>query len=346
MINLKPDTRTRLIKPSWSKPFLKNGLPNPEFKEELPDFDVIEGYFTKDQIITSNNRGYNTYWFPNQSKEKIVGEFRYLNGRDINDFQFVFCDMDSKDGNWESVEQFVEEVRNFEVAPTMINLSGNGVHVYWRISDLDREKYVQMQFSLINRFKTDPSLYTVLQPLRLPGTLNTKEYGNFKTTELVESNDNAYTFSELARHLPPLTETQQDKLQRHLNRLDGKIQISLEADVDVSNLPDKFLKYIEADSDAKELFYHPEKQRELGRRRSSADFILGLKLRNAGFSKEDVFQVLHHTQKYLECGNHSYLEYTMQSIQQAFQSQDLPQEKSKLPKKLPNIIKKVYGPLL
>jgi hypothetical protein len=185
--------RYRLIKPEWAKE-------DPD-KQALPN--IIEGEdFTIDFLKEKNNLCYNVYYFPNHNKTPIENPF--LSGKDVSVFKYCFVDMDLKDGVYKTVDEFVNFVLSEEPKPNRLVFSGNGVHAYWNISDLTLESYIETQLKLIKKYKTDKSIWTVLQLMRLPGFYNTKDKSNFKLVEETQITDKLYQVSDLKAILPDL----------------------------------------------------------------------------------------------------------------------------------------------
>jgi hypothetical protein len=72
----------RLIAPTWL------------VKEDPNIKTVLEGQFTKSEIIKYNARGYNIYWFPNHPTE--YQNDGTVTGSHIDAFEYVFVDFDMK----------------------------------------------------------------------------------------------------------------------------------------------------------------------------------------------------------------------------------------------------------
>ncbi len=313
-------TFMRLIKPDWAKPTLANDEPNPKFIKEFPGPNTYEGYdFSVEFLTQKNTEGYNVYFFPNHPSRDLYKEgVISLAGRHIDTFNYVFVDMDLKDKIYASKEEFLKVVQEFVLKPSMVIDSGNGIHVYWRISDLTRDLYVITQLALINHFNTDPSVFTVLQLMRCPGFLNTKRYNDFVPATIVESLSSGETYSisqipqELYLKLPQEAVT---RGQNHLYKLDGKLKIDLPDFVNLDELPDKFLLFIDDPKNevAKNLFYSPK---ESEGDRSKADWRLANILYFAGFNKKETLSVISNTQKALSKGSYrySYAEATIDKI--------------------------------
>lgn len=332
----------RLIKPLWGRPtIIQKGevVKNPDFIRKVDDSkeNTIEGFFKDKNFIQSkNSEGYNVYFFPNHPSKNIYQEgVKYLSGRHIDTFKWVFADMDLKDGVYASKKEFLKKLNSFPIKPTMTVNSGNGIHVYWRIKDLDRDSYLKIQFGLINALNTDQSVWSVLQLMRYPNSFNTKKEDNFKAVKLIEkfSNVKAQYNKDQFLSFIQVTPDQEKKISRHIDMLEGKLQLNLENnEVPLDELPEKFINFMlfnfeetkglgKAKNDklfkmaevAKELFDKPS---ERFKDRSKADFALASLLKRAGFSAEETLAVIANTQKANEKGPHrfEYAECTVSKI--------------------------------
>ena len=181
----------RLIAPDW----LLQQSP------ELPK--VLEDSFSPKQISEYNNKGYNVYYFPNPPTEWVKGQF--AEGHDVDIFEWVFVDCDLKDKVYASKEAFLETVINTGIPFTKVVDSGNGVHVYWKITNLDGMSYLRFQRRLMRLFKTDPAVAKILQLMRCPGTTNTKKEGAALPCILEYTSDVTHTAEQLDRLLPNIT---------------------------------------------------------------------------------------------------------------------------------------------
>jgi hypothetical protein len=104
---------------------------------------VVEGLFTMEQLKEFNDIGYHIYYLPNHPKTYQGGS---VEGKDIDSFEYVFVDCDLKDGFYKSKEEFLEKVLNqSQIPPTLVTDSGNGIHCYWRVTDLDSMSYLRFQ---------------------------------------------------------------------------------------------------------------------------------------------------------------------------------------------------------
>ncbi len=306
----------RLVKPHWAQPTLANGEPNPKFIEAIEGPNTFEGCgFTREFLAEQNAKGYNVYFFPNHPSKDVYSEgVKHLNGRNIDVFNFVFVDMDLKDGKYPSKEVFVQKVLQFPLKPTMVVDSGNGVHAYWRISDLDRSSYVITQLALINHFKTDESIWTVLQLMRVPAYFNTKRHKDYVQASILEeiSSGATYSIKDFPKDIYQLDEKTVNKAQNHINRLEGKLEIDLGSDVNTDELPDEFIQLMLANNEVAQLFHDPKSFGD----RSSADMKLANVLFNKGFDIRQAMAVLANSQKALEKGAHrrDYAQLTVSKV--------------------------------
>jgi hypothetical protein len=307
----------RLIKPNWAKPKLANNEPNPEFKKEISGPNVIEGCLTEDKVNELNNLGYNAYFFPNHPDHDVYTEgTKHLSGKLIKVFNYVFVDMDLKDGDYKSVEAFLDVVSQFPVKPTMTVASGNGVHVYWKMKNLTREDYIITQMALLNHFNTDQSVWTVLQLMRVPGSLNTKQLDNFKRSEIIEvlSSNEVYTVDQLPEYIYNLNEQQKTKIKNHLNKLDGKTEIQFSEDVNVDELPDSFINIMGENDTVNKLFTDPK---GFYGDRSGADMKLANILYNRDYPKKEALVVIANTEKALSKG-YARFDYAQLTIDKVY----------------------------
>lgn len=305
----------RLIKPSWGRATFDNGESNPDFKREIQGLDVIEGAnFSKDFLLEKNRQGYNIYFFPNHpSKDVYADGLRYMNGSVIDVFNYIFLDMDLKDGVYASKEEFFERLSKFPVKPTMVVDSGNGVHAYWRMSGLTKKSFILGQFALINEFKTDQSVWTVLQLMRMPGFYNTKRLDNLIKADINRelSSNKTYTFKDFPKEfLESITPQQLEKAQRHIDRSEGKLDIDL-GDIDVNEIPEKFTELLETNEKINQLFNNPQGDR------SNQDMSLANHLFNHKFTYQEAVAIISNTQKARSKGSHR-VEYAQLTVSKVY----------------------------
>ncbi len=337
----------RLIKPDWAIPTLRDNTANPKFKQAINGAKIIEGCLPPEDVKVLNELGYNTYWFPNHPSKDIYKEgVKHLSGKHIEVFNYVFIDMDLKDNIYKSIDEFLDVLKHFSVKPTLTVKSGHGVHAYWKINELCREAYVLTQFALIRHFKTDESVWTVLQLMRVPGSLNTKEYQNYKVAEVEESlsTGEIYELNSFPVEIFNISEMDKVKAQNHVNKLDGKMQIQLSENINVDEVPDSFIDIMMDNENIYQLFNNPT---EYYGDRSSADMKLTNILFSKDYPKNDTLAVIANTQKALSKGAHRFT-YAQATVDKAYV--DRTKNKfSTVGEKLKSGVKKrernlVYGP--
>lgn len=303
-----------MIKPKWGQPLLPNGEANPKFIEEVEGHDIIEGNFSDKQIKAYNDKGYNIYYFPNGAS-KVKGKF--LSGKEIDQYNVVFVDMDLKDEEYESKDAFLEKLAEFPLTPSRIVDSGNGIHAYWNISDLERETYIMAQFSLINHFKTDESVWTPLQLMRVGGYNNTKRHKDYVLAEILLDENSSYTIEKLFEHLEPPTEIQMKKLEKHCAKLDGTYVMPEMNDIDFDTLPDSFINLLQDNDYIRELYQNPK---EAIGDRSKADYILAQELFTAGLDLSECVQVIANGSKAKE--RQDGREYAYNTVEKVYEARD------------------------
>jgi hypothetical protein len=263
----------------------------PDYAKSARDYNprevppVIEGELDFDQVIEFNRAGYNCYWLPNCPSQ--YDSNRNVEGTDIDTFNFVFADMDLKDGHYASKEEFIEVLAGYRLEPTTIVDSGNGVHAYWQVSDLDVMSYLRLQRRLCRYFHTDPAIAKIYQLMRVPGTVNVKDPENPKLCEVVHSTGMEYTCEEIDQALPPISPEDETYCKLHHDKTYDLIE-----KIDVSDeLPAKWFKFARKGGEAHKLFYGSVKDR------SAADFRLAHLMLAQDFTKEEAMAVLMNTQK-------------------------------------------------
>jgi len=309
--------RYRLIKPQWGKKIIGNDTPNPKFVREINGPDTYEGEFDDEFLHKKNAAGYNIYYFPN-SASKGLPDGSWMAGKHVDQFDWVFVDMDLKDKVYPTKEAFLERVSKFALKPTKVVDSGNGIHVYWKVADIDGDPvtYMGLQKSLIHEFNTDSSIWTPLQLMRAPGFKNTKDPDNFKEAKLITnlSTNKTYTVEEIASLLPELTEKDEADIQLHMDKLEGKVSIEIQESM-ADGLPKRFEDLLEEDTTAEGLFYRPT---EIMQDRSSADMALANYLvAKCDFEREEVMQVMLHTSKALSKTGRARFEYAQNTVMKA-----------------------------
>ena len=268
----------RLILADWAKE-------TREDHNSLPD--TRTGLFTDEELVQYNVQGYNCYYFLNTPNE--WDGTSDIHGSDINVFNYVCVDMDLKEGKHASKEDFLNVVAEMEIVPSTIVDSGNGIHVYWRVTDLDALSYLRLQRRLIAHLNTDRAVSKIYQLMRVPGTINVKKLDDPKPCEVLFSSENEYTCEELDKILPTITKEDEEYCQNHFTMTyHGTIGGTKIDDIEI---PLKFQTLMRENPEARRLFLGPVKDR------SAANFRLGHLLYAAKFTKDEARAVLLNTDK-------------------------------------------------
>lgn len=264
----------RCILPDWAKQ---------EFSDRKK---VREGKFSDESIHKLNSAYYNIYYLPNYPDDYKDGST--VDGSQITHFESVYVDMDLKEGKYKSKQEFIELLSSFNLFPTKVVDSGNGVHAYWKIDDLDAMTYLKLQRRLCRYFNTDPAVSKIYQLMRVPGTLNTKNPNDLKLCELIYDSNDSYTAEQMDNVLPQLTKEDYDYCQTHYSStydLDSKLE-----SID-TKMPAKWGHLIRTNQEVKNIFTGNVDDR------SEADFRLGHILFATGFTKAEAMSVLVNVQK-------------------------------------------------
>lgn len=239
---------------------------------------IVEGDFTLDYILKANKQGYNVYYLPN-GPSNYTPSAKPVEGKDIDQFHWCFVDMDLKEGKYPSKEAFIEAAA--ELAPTKIVDSGNGVHAYWRVTDLDAKTYLLLNRRLTRRLDTDEAVGKIMQLMRLPGTLNTKKEDDKKECSVIYDAEIEYTVEELNGMIPPITQPDREYCERHYNTTYG-----INDTIVTEEIPAKFGKLLKKNQEVKDLWA------KISDDRSKSDYRLANILMADGFSKEEARLVL------------------------------------------------------
>jgi hypothetical protein len=297
----------RLIAPDWAL----NGPLKGQNK-------VLEGEFTDVEIHKYNAIGYNIYYLPNYPKNYESGV--NIDGTHIDTFDWVFVDMDLKDGVYSSKDEFYQRIGESDIWPSKIIDSGNGVHAYWKVSNLDAKSYLKLSRRLMRLFKTDEAVGKLFQLMRHPGTMNTKNEDNQVQCTLEFESDKVYTTEELDKLLPPLTKEDEIYCIQHYDKTYNLNQ----SQIDVSEeLPIKFGELLRKSREVKEIWTGPTDDR------SRNDYRLGHLMFANGFSREEAMSVLINSAKALQRAPIHRIGYA-QGIVEKIWTFELTEDKEKL----------------
>lgn len=241
---------------------------------------VQEGEFSAERIQALNGVGYNIYWLPNNPSKPVTG--RAVAGIDIDQFDYVFVDMDLKSGVW-TKETFTAALETSLVRPTFIVDSGGGLHAYWRVSDLDATSYLRLSRRLMRLFNTDEAVGQIYQLMRAPGTLNTKLEDNFRQCFVLEYEGPNYTCEQLDGLLPPIQIEDEEYCKQHYAKTYSVARRNVKIN---DKLPTKFGRLLSQSKEAKNIWQGNVDDR------STADMRLGHLMFANGFTKDEAVSVL------------------------------------------------------
>lgn len=241
---------------------------------------VKEGMFMPSEIKEYNAEGYNVYYAPNGSSTYQSGT---LDGPQIDTWGWVFVDYDSKSNQYISKDAFIAHLGEVAPPPTKIIDSGNGIHVYWQVSDLDAMSFLRLGRRFMRLLHTDDAVQKVFQLMRVPGTMNTKAEGDYRLCEEIYNSDIMYSCEELDKALPPFTVEDREYCQNHYDRTyhtdRANIQVS-------DTIPPKFGKLLRENHEAKNIWSGNTDDR------SKDDFRLGHLMFANDFTREEAISVL------------------------------------------------------
>lgn len=249
---------------------------------------VYEGEFDDAKLLELNKKNYNIYFLPNYPSVYHPGET--VDGSKIDLFRYVFVDYDLKRGTLSKL-QFVSKLKEVEaLRPTLIVDSGNGIHAYWQVSDLDATSYLKLQRRLCRYFDADEAVSQIYQLMRAPGFNNVKEKGNPKPCAELSFEDRVYTCEQLDLLLPPLTPEDAQHCQQHFDKT-YKIGDPVKINDDI---PPRFGRLLSRCQEVKDIWSGNVEDR------STADYRLGHLMFADGFSRDEALSVLVNCQKALE----------------------------------------------
>lgn len=272
---------------------------------------VLEGEFSAEKLTELNQQGYNIYFLPNSPGMYVPGKL--VDGSQIDTFTVVFVDMDLKDGTYKSKEDFLKKLQeNPKLLPSFVVDSGNGVHAYWSVSDLDAMSYLRLQRRLMRVFKTDEAVGQIFQLMRAPGYFNTKNPDEFKLCDVLIDHVATYTCEDLDKMLPPITANDEQYCKQHYNRTLNKE----EAKPVSTEIPQKFLSLINENAEVSDIWTGKVEDR------SAADYRLGHILFNHNFTRQEAMSVLVNTAKARERAPAHQLSYAENIVEKVWTFED------------------------
>lgn len=299
-------TYFRLIAPDWA-------LEEKKIKKSL------EGQFDEIDLKLLNADGYNVYYFVNPPSSP--DGTKPVDGSQIDKFDWVFIDMDLKDGVYPDKDAFIDTILAADLPPTRIIDSGNGVHVYWKVSNLDAMSYLRFQRRLCRLFNTDEAVSKICQLMRWPDSYNTKRKEFVKCEVVAECEDNVYTAEDFDRLLPSITLADEEYCKQHHDKTYGLSEL-----VEVSDeIPAKFGKLLFDNPEAKSLWSAPTDDR------SKNDFRLGHLMFANGFTKPEAMSVLAQSAKALQRAPIHRVSYAQNIVDKIWTFENSTEEEKKQP---------------
>lgn len=263
----------RLILPDWAL------VKNPSARK------VLEGRFTDKQIKEYNEKGYNIYYLPNYPSTYNGGT---VDGSHIDCFNYVFVDCDLKSGDYASKDQFLEVLGSVGIEPSKVVDSGNGVHAYWKVNNLDAMSYLRFQRRLMRLYVTDEAVGQLFQLMRAYPSINTKIERKPRSCSIQFESSATYTCEQLDKLLPPITKEDEAYCQMHHDRTYNINQTTTEL---TEEMPAKWGKLLLSNNEVKTLWTEETDDR------SKNDYRLGHLMFANDFSKEEAMAVLMNSAK-------------------------------------------------
>lgn len=258
-----------VLPPQWLKDENKNAIP-------------LQRDCSYEEVISYNEIGYNIYYYPNYPSLPSSG---FVKAYEVDTFEWVFVDMDLKDGVHATKDDFVGLLlADHSFFPTKIVDTGNGIHAYWRITDLDAMAFLRLSRRLCAYFNTDPAVTQLKQLMRVPDTANTKKRDEFKICETIYTSDplQTYTCEQFDTYLPAITLEDEEFCKNHYAKV-HQLQSAIKVD---DTLPGKFCKLLTENEEVKSIWGGNTDDRSKG------DWRLGHIMLAHGFTKAEAMSVL------------------------------------------------------
>lgn len=278
-------------------------LPDYVLSEDSSLRKVREGEYTEEELLELNGIGYNIYKLPNYPQHYKQGIT--VDGSHIDTFEYAFLDMDLKDNIYPSKEAFVEKLLEFPLMPTSIVDSGNGIHAYWRITDLDAMSYLRLQRRLCRFFKTDEAVSKIYQLMRHTGTVNTKRPDALSLCQELHYEPVMYTCEELDTALPKITLSDEEYCKNHYDKT-----YSINQDIKVDDvIPDKFKRLLRNNKEVKDIWANGVDDRSKG------DYRLGHIMWGNDFTRSEAMSVLVNSAKALSRSPTHRINYALNIVE-------------------------------
>lgn len=271
-------------------------------KDEVPNLPKVkEGQFTDDEIVELQENKYNVYYLPNFPSNPSFP----VDGSQIDVFNYIFVDCDLKDNKYSSKDSFIEALGEKAPLPTRIVDSGNGIHAYWRVSDLDAMSYLKLCRRMMRLLDTDPAVGQIYQLMRAPDTVNFKYKDDPKLCELLHEDSTVnYTCEQLDMLLPLLSQEDEEHCKAHFDktyRLTPALAVN-------DTIPIKFAHLIRENKEAADIW------KGLKDDRSKGDYRLAHLMFAHRFTKDEAMSVLVNSAKAITRGPQHRVSYAQNIV--------------------------------
>ena len=113
------------------------------------------------------------------------------------------ADGHKKGSDYENYDEAIKAIEKFQPQPTLINLSGGGLHCYWvlrtpvKTDDIGVKELESINKYFLKELGADSGTHNLDRVLRIPGTYNFKLPNNPREVRVVQSNGPVYDFEDL-----------------------------------------------------------------------------------------------------------------------------------------------------
>src|SRR5579859_1315565 len=263
-------------------------LPEWAIKEYPSKNKVLEGEFSDKELTLLNKEGYNIYFLPNYPS--VPDLTKPINGSDIDTFRYLYVDMDLKEGKYKSKEEFISILNESQLLPTLIIDSGNGIHAYWSVKDLDAMSFLRLQRRMIRFYNTDEAVCKIYQLMRTPNTINTKDKNNLKPCTVICTNSSEYISEHFDNILPKLSKEDEEYCINHYNKTFNIQTSNIKITYD---LPKSFIDLLHTNNEVKSIWAGGLLDRSKG------DYRLAHIMYASNISKKEATEVLMNSAKAL-----------------------------------------------
>jgi len=206
-----------------------------------------------------------------------------------------------KKSDYESYDDAITAVIKFKPQPTLINLSGGGLHCYWvldnpiKVDEVGVAELESINKYFIKELGGDKGTHNLDRVLRIPGTYNFKLPNNPREVRVVDSNGPVYSFEDFKSFIKvdepiPRAPSKHNKVEA----VENMQSVSWEGDIAALSVSDRIKKLIEHGNDGT----YPS--------RSEADQAVVTSLVHKGLSESEIKSIF---QSYPEGIGQKYMEH-------------------------------------